>query len=114
MKKAFLMPLCCLLIFSSGICAWAQEFYVVSVNRKPKNIITVAKSGGDFTDPVAAVDSISDASATNPYLVVIAPGVYTVTQTLQMKQYVDIAGSGEEVTKLTGAIKTGYSSVVVG
>jgi hypothetical protein len=71
-----------------------------------KNVITVAKANGDFTDPVAAVNSISDASATNPYLVVIGPGVYTITETLQMKPYVDIAGSGENVTRIKGAIST--------
>jgi hypothetical protein len=80
-----------------------------------KNIITVAKANGNFTDPVAAVNSITDASATNPYLVVIGPGVYTITQTLQMKEYVDIVGSGENVTRLTGAISTGslVSSAII-
>jgi len=71
-----------------------------------KNIITVAKANGNFTDPVAAVNSIKDASSSNPYLVVIGPGVYTITQTLQMKEYVDIVGSGQNVTRLTGAIST--------
>jgi uncharacterized protein YodC (DUF2158 family) len=72
-----------------------------------KNVVTVAKSGGKFTDPVAAVSSITDASENNPYLVVIAPGIYTLTQTLVMKPWVDITGSGENVTKLTGAISSG-------
>ena len=71
-----------------------------------KNIITVAKANGDFKDPVAAVNSITDASAENPYLVVIGPGVYTVTKTLAMKQYVDIVGSGKNLTKVKGAIST--------
>jgi hypothetical protein len=78
-------------------------------DAKPlKNVITVAKANGMFTDPVAAVDSITDASATNPYLVAIGPGVYTITQTLEMKQYVDIAGSGENVTKLKGGISGNF------
>ena len=77
-------------------------------DAKPlKNIITVAKANGNFTDPVAAVNSIVDAFASNPYLVVIGPGVYTINQPLVMKPYVDIVGSGENVTKLTGAISTG-------
>jgi hypothetical protein len=82
------------------------DFYVipVAVNRPPKNVVTVAKANGKFTDPVAAVNSITDASAINPYLVVIAPGVYTITSPLQMKHYVDIAGCGENVTKIKGAI----------
>ena len=64
------------------ICCLAP--YVIPVGRKLKNVDTVAKANGDFTDPVAAVNSITDASATNPYLVVICPGVYTITQTLMM------------------------------
>jgi len=55
---------------------------------------------------VAAVNSITDASASNPYLVVIGPGVYTMGAALEMKEHVDIAGSGENVTKLKGAIST--------
>lgn len=78
-------------------------------DMKPlKNIITVAKANGDYTDPVQAVNSVTDASATNPYLVVIGPGVYTITQTLVMKEHVDISGSGENVTILTGEISGAY------
>jgi hypothetical protein len=76
-----------------------------------KNVITVAKANGNFSDPVAAVNSITDVSAANPYLVVIGPGIYTITHTLQMKPYVDIVGSGENVTRLTGAISTGSLDV---
>ena len=89
---------------------------IVSRAKPLKNIITVAKAKGDFTDPVAAVNSINDASAENPYLVVIGPGIYTLTQTLVMKEYVGILGSGENFTKLQGAISTGSidaSSAVV-
>ena len=77
---------------------------LMSHQSKPlKNVVTVAKKNGDFTDPVAAVNSITDAAADNPYLIVIAPGVYTLTETLVMKSYVSITGSGEDVTILTGA-----------
>lgn len=72
-----------------------------------QNVITVAKSNGKFTDPVAAVNSITDASATNPYLVLIAPGIYTLTTAVVMKPYIDISGTGENVTVLTGAISNG-------
>ncbi len=43
-------------------------------NPPLKNIVTVARANGKFTDPVAAVNSITDASASNPYLVVIGSG----------------------------------------
>ena len=78
---------------------------LMSHQSKPlKNVVTVAKKNGDFTDPVAAMNSITDAAADNPYLIVIAPGVYTLTETLAMKPHVSITGSGEDVTILTGTI----------
>jgi len=63
------------------------------------NLIVVAKGGGDYTSIQAALDSITDASAANPYLVRIAPGVYTETVTL--KSYVSLEGAGEGATRIT-------------
>jgi hypothetical protein len=92
---------------SSGAYAADKVVIIPMASAKPlKNIVTVAKAYGNFTDPVVAVNSITDASATNPYLVLIAPGTYTLTTSLVMKPYVDISGSGENVTKLTGAISS--------
>ena len=70
------------------------------------NIVTVAKRNGDFSNPLAAMASITDASASNPYLIVIAPGVYNLDGQLVMKEFVNIAGSGKEVTTLTGNVST--------
>ena len=70
------------------------------------NIVTVAKRNGDFSNPLAAMASITDASASNPYLIVIAPGVYNLGGQLVMKEFVNIAGSGKEVTTLTGNVST--------
>ena len=106
----------CALLLLTPLAAFAQNRVVViplfdgacaSGTCKPlKNIVTVAKANGMFADPVAAVNSITDASDTNPYLVVIGPGVYTVTVPIVMKPYVEITGSGETVTKIKGAIST--------
>lgn len=74
------------------------------------NVIVVAKSGGDFSDISAALASISDASADNPYLIRIMPGLYTITSQIRMKPFVDVKGSGEGNTKLTGA----YDGLVSG
>ncbi|MCC6347327.1 MAG: hypothetical protein IT388_09100 [Nitrospirales bacterium] len=59
----------------------------------------VAKSDSDFTGIQTALDSITNASDTNRYLVRVAPGVYT--ERVTMKHYVDIEGSGELTTKIT-------------
>ncbi len=63
-----------------------------------------------------AMDGITDASATNPYLLKIEPGVYDVgnpSTPLQMKPYVDVEGSGERVTKIT-ATGSSQNGTVVG
>jgi pectin methylesterase-like acyl-CoA thioesterase len=64
-----------------------------------KGVVTVAKDGGDYTTLTAALDSITDASSTNPYLVWIGPGVYT--ETVTMKEWVDLEGSGENATTIS-------------
>lgn len=66
-----------------------------------QNVLVVATSGGDYTSVQAAVDAITTASASNPWLVVVAPGVYTGT--VVMKPYVNLCGSGQETTILTSA-----------
>ncbi len=63
-------------------------------------VIVVAQSGGDFTSIQAALDSITDASASNPYLVYIAPGVYA--EQVTMKAYVTIEGAGQGATIIRG------------
>jgi hypothetical protein len=66
-----------------------------------KNVVVVAQSGGQYTSISAALNSITDASATHHYLVWVGPGVYT--ETVTMKQWVDIEGAGEQSTKITSA-----------
>ena len=60
------------------------------------NVIIVAKNGGQFTSPSAALASIGNASPTNRYLVKVMPGVYEMgTTSLQMQANVDLEGSGD-------------------
>jgi len=76
------------------------------------NVIVVAQSGGDFTDLSSALESISDASPSNRYLIKIMPGVYIQRplntnnvwsgQTMGSISYVDVEGSGESNTILVG------------
>jgi hypothetical protein len=68
-----------------------------------ENVITVAKSGGDYTSVAEALASISNASANNRYLVRVAPGVYTETSLSQVKAYVHLQGSGPNATVVTSA-----------
>lgn len=89
---------------STGTVAAGDHTHDGAYQKKYANVIVVAKSGGDFTDPVAALNSILDSSANNPYLVKIMPGVYNLGSSLQMIPYVDIEGSGANVTKITYAI----------
>jgi len=72
--------------------------------------LVVAASGGDFTTIQAAVNSITDAGAANPYLIWIAPGIYAETVTL--KPYVHLQGAGRDVTVLQGNITDNDGSPV--
>ncbi|MBN1315643.1 MAG: hypothetical protein JXA42_09255 [Anaerolineales bacterium] len=73
------------------------------------NVIVVAKQGGDYATVQGALDSIDDNSASNPYLVWVAPGVYTGT--VAMKSYVDIQGAGDEITTIASE---GFSDSLTG
>ncbi len=105
--KIFFLFLLCIMSCLPPASQAADKVVVIPLlghGKTLKNIVTVAKANGKFTDPVAAVNSITGASENNPYLVVIGPGVYTLTHTLKMKPWVDITGSGENVTRLVGTI----------
>lgn len=97
------------IMFLSNAVAAEKEVVIPADSAKKKlvNVVRVSSAGGgDFSDPLAAVDSITDAAAGNQYLVEIGPGVYTLTGTLVMKPYVTIAGAGSDATTLTGAVST--------
>jgi hypothetical protein len=70
---------------------------------RPAHVVWVAASGGDFTSLGEALASITDNSFSNRYVIKIAPGVYPETQAVELKDYVDIEGSGQDVTTITCA-----------
>ena len=80
----------------------------------PDNVIVVAKSNGDFTSIQAAIDSITDASASNPYLVWVAPGVYSEKSGgITMKPYVHLRGAGKGLTIIEADLSTGGAVLVL-
>lgn len=66
-------------------------------------VVTVAKSGGDFTTINDALASISPGENSR-YLIWVAPGLYTETVTLP--EYVYLQGAGANITGLT-SVNTG-------
>jgi hypothetical protein len=77
----------------------AQPRYVRSVVVSP-----VGAPAANGAALLAALASITTASASNPWLLKIEPGIYDVgAASLVMKPFVDVEGSGETVTRITGA-----------
>ncbi len=78
------------------------------------NVIVVAKAGGHFDTIQAALDSITNAADSNPYLVWVAPGRYY--ERVTMKPYVDIEGAGEWSTIITysGSTSIELAGTVIG
>jgi len=74
--------------------------------QKYGKVAVVAQTGGDYTDPVTAMNNVATwcgtPSAASPCLMKIMPGIYNVV-TLEMHEYVDIEGSGELSTKILGS-----------
>lgn len=82
-----------------------------------QQFVTVAKSGGDFTTIQAAINSITDATPSKPYVILVYPGVYSEQVTLT-KSYVSIVGTQPAGVRMTEAQCSGsiitYSSSGVG
>jgi hypothetical protein len=75
------------------------------------NVAVVAPSGGDYTNPATAMGAYNlwcgAPSATNPCLLKIMPGVYDIgTSPVAMQPYIDIEGSGQNVTVITGTVSS--------
>jgi hypothetical protein len=62
---------------------------------------------------LAALAGITDASASKPYLLKLEPGIYDVgATTLVAKDFVDIEGSGRDVTTVQGEISSAGDGVI--
>jgi hypothetical protein len=89
---------------------FACSFFFIVAAWGQANVIVVAKSGGDFDNPVDAIDSITDAGRSNPYVISVAPGRYNLGETpLFMKSYVSLVGSGQKATYIVGKVDSAAS-----
>ena len=83
----------------------------------PARVIWVADDNtGDYALLSEALDSINDATSSNPYVIKIAPGDYTENSNVAMKNYVDVEGSGQNTTTINcacSAINSAESSAVI-
>ena len=75
----------------------ALDIIAFSKEENNPNFTRVAKVGGELSSIQAAIDiTFEEASADNPYLIYVEPGVYE--EKIVMKPYVSIQGSGTEAT----------------
>lgn len=74
------------------------------------NVIVVSPSGGDFTSIQAAIDSVTDASAVNPYLIWIGPGVYE--EPVTTKDGIDLHGAGRDLVVIRSPLPGSTGSLV--
>lgn len=81
---------------------------------KPSQVVTAGKDHADFTSIQAAIDSITDASESKPYVVLVYPGVYVETNGVQLtKSYISIVGVNKKdcIVERSNSVTTlGYNS----
>ena len=89
---------------------WTDIGTITFISPKPGDSPTTAG-----TALLNTINGITDNSATNPYVIKLGPGIYDIgTSSVQMKPYVDVEGSGENATIITGHIDSFTSGVVLG
>lgn len=86
-----------------GACATLAERLNVSINdngilKSPGQLVRVAKSRGDFTSIQAAIDSITDADYSKPYLIDLFPGIYD--EPVSLKNCVNIIARDPDRTEI--------------
>jgi hypothetical protein len=70
----------------------------------PARVVWVADDGtGDYPLLSTALTAITDATSSKPYVIKIAPGIYTETALVVLKDYVDVEGSGQDITTINCA-----------
>lgn len=72
-----------------------------------QNVIIVAKSGGDYASIAEALTSVDSPGADNPWLVWVAPGIYSEASRLDIPSHVHLQGSGQAITTIETNISGG-------
>ena len=103
-------------ILRAGPCASNEAGY--NLFSYANTILVSPQAGANTTQNgttlVAALNAITGASASNPYLLKIEPGVYDLGgSSLTMKPYVDVEGSGEDVTQISAAASAASSGATL-
>ena len=91
------------------IAADVVGYYVPSISSpagpKPARVLWVASANGDFSSVKAALAAIGTtlptATVDSPYVIMVAPGTYDEAGGIDLKDYVDIEGSGQDTTTIT-------------
>ena len=65
-------------------------------------VITVAKAGGDYKTITQALNSISDNSSANKYIIEVGPGVYE--ESVNLKSFVDLVGASQNQTTILSPV----------
>jgi len=104
-------------VFSTPVCRDGTGKLGNCAADHPAKMATVAVNGGNYNSPLAAVSDLGNwcgvPSAANPCLIKVFPGLYDLgntTLTLQY-DYLDMAGSGSNVTTIRGQQSTAIVSV---
>ena len=74
-----------------------------------KNVINVAKEGGDFDSVKLAMDSITDNSILNPYTILVAPGNYIENNPIQCKEWVSVRSLGGSFVTSLSCMNVGFN-----
>ncbi|MDA8082762.1 MAG: hypothetical protein M0024_03770 [Nitrospiraceae bacterium] len=102
-----LSVLCILSVLISDVSA--NDLILTPNNASIGNIVVVSPRAGSSatangTALLNTLAMIVDASASNKYLIKLGPGTFNLgASMLSMKQYVDIEGSGKELTVITSS-----------
>lgn len=71
---------------------------LTGIEKKKANIISVAKSGGDFSSIQSAIDSITDVAPDKPYTILLYPGIYD--EKITLKDYISLVGYDKKTCKI--------------